>query len=217
MAAALRSAARSPALSELPALSARPPTRPVVTASRRLPIHRRCRRRLSTRRHCGDSRMPAATSTVIFTNTPSERNSDHGHTSDPSSQRRRQLAGSAPPRRCLPSHRAARRALPRPRQAKRLLECGSVVTRDVRLSRDLRGCTGNGLVVGADGVDIDLNGHLISGTGPFVSLSGIDIDAHEQRACPQRSDRRLQSRRARLRRRPRPGRRGEESLEPSKA
>lgn len=59
-----------------------------------------------------------------------------------------------------------------------ILECGSVVTRDVRLSRDLRGCTGNGLVVGADGVDIDLNGHLISGTGPFASLSGIDIDAH---------------------------------------
>lgn len=60
------------------------------------------------------------------------------------------------------------------------LECGSVVTRDVRLSRDLRGCTGNGLVVGADGVDIDLNGHLISGNGPFVSLSGIDVDAHEK-------------------------------------
>jgi hypothetical protein len=58
------------------------------------------------------------------------------------------------------------------------LECGSVVTRDVRLSHDLIGCTGNGLVVDADGVDIDLNGHLISGTGPFVSLSGIDIDAH---------------------------------------
>ena len=58
------------------------------------------------------------------------------------------------------------------------LQCGSVVTRDVRLSHDLIGCTGNGLVVGADGVDIDLDGHLISGTGPFVSLSGIDIDAH---------------------------------------
>ncbi len=60
-----------------------------------------------------------------------------------------------------------------------ITECGSVVTRDVRLSRDLLGCTGNGLVVGADGVEIDLNGHLISGTGPFLSLSGIDIDAYE--------------------------------------
>ena len=59
------------------------------------------------------------------------------------------------------------------------LTCGSLVTRDVRLTRDLVGCTGNGLMVGADGVDIDLNGHLISGTGPFVSLSGIDIDAYQ--------------------------------------
>lgn len=59
------------------------------------------------------------------------------------------------------------------------LDCGSVVTRDVRLSRDLIGCAGNGLVVGADGVDIDLNGHLISGTGPLASLSGIDIDAYD--------------------------------------
>lgn len=59
------------------------------------------------------------------------------------------------------------------------LECGSVVTRDVRLTRDLLGCAENGLVVGADGVEIDLNGHLISGTGLFVSRSGIDIDAYE--------------------------------------
>ena len=58
------------------------------------------------------------------------------------------------------------------------LECGSVVERDVRLTRDLVGCTENGLIVGADGVDIDLNGHLISGTGPFLSRSGIDIDAY---------------------------------------
>ena len=59
------------------------------------------------------------------------------------------------------------------------LECGSVVTRDVRLTRDLVGCTEDGLIVGADGVDIDLNGHLISGTEPFDSGSGIDIDAYK--------------------------------------
>ena len=59
------------------------------------------------------------------------------------------------------------------------LECGSVITENVRLTRDLVGCPGNGLIVGADGVDIDLNGHLISGTGPFASLSGIDIDAYQ--------------------------------------
>lgn len=61
-----------------------------------------------------------------------------------------------------------------------VLECGSVVTHDVRLTCDLVGCAGNGLIVGADGVDIDLNGHSISGAGPFESLSGVDIDAFER-------------------------------------
>jgi parallel beta-helix repeat protein len=45
--------------------------------------------------------------------------------------------------------------------------CGSVVTSDLTLRADLRGCTGDGLVVGADGITIDLNGHTISGDGLF--------------------------------------------------
>ena len=59
------------------------------------------------------------------------------------------------------------------------LTCGSVITENVRLTRDLVGCPGNGLIVGANDVDIDLNGHLVSGVGPFASLSGIDIDAYK--------------------------------------
>ena len=53
------------------------------------------------------------------------------------------------------------------------LSCGSVVTTDVRLGHDLVDCPVHGLVVGASGITIDLNGHTIDGGGPFESLSGI--------------------------------------------
>jgi hypothetical protein len=53
------------------------------------------------------------------------------------------------------------------------LSCGSVVTTDVRLRHDLVDCPVHGLVVGASGITIDLNGHTIDGGGPFESLSGI--------------------------------------------
>lgn len=50
--------------------------------------------------------------------------------------------------------------------------CGSVVTRDVRLTTDLD-CAGTGLVIGADGVRIDLGGHTLTGPGEGT---GIDND-----------------------------------------
>jgi parallel beta-helix repeat protein len=43
------------------------------------------------------------------------------------------------------------------------LTCGDVVTVDTVLHTDLVDCPDNGLVIGADGVRIDLNGHRISG------------------------------------------------------
>ena len=43
--------------------------------------------------------------------------------------------------------------------------CGAVVTEDVVLGADLVGCPGDGLVVGAPDVTVDLNGHRVSGTG----------------------------------------------------
>ena len=100
------------------------------------------------------------------------------NTINPSSQRRRRLAWVGTAAALLLLAPSGPTSTARAATGEAALECGSVVTHDVRLSRDLRDCTGNGLVVGADDVDIDLNGHLISGTGPFVSLSGIDIDAH---------------------------------------
>ena len=55
--------------------------------------------------------------------------------------------------------------------------CGDVVTSDVRLTSDLV-CPATGLVVGADGIVIDLNGHSIEGPccfspGAFTTV-GID-------------------------------------------
>jgi hypothetical protein len=41
------------------------------------------------------------------------------------------------------------------------LHCGQVITRSVHLTHDLTGCRGDGLVVGADGLTIDLGGHRI--------------------------------------------------------
>jgi nitrous oxidase accessory protein NosD len=55
--------------------------------------------------------------------------------------------------------------------------CGQTVTQSVTLQADLTGCPGSGLVVGADDITIDLNGHAITGTnGP--GGEGIANDGH---------------------------------------
>jgi len=45
------------------------------------------------------------------------------------------------------------------------LACGDTITTDVTLSQDLLNCPGAGLVIGADDVTLDLNGHVIDGDG----------------------------------------------------
>jgi hypothetical protein len=58
------------------------------------------------------------------------------------------------------------------------LACGDTITADVTLTADLTGCQDNGLVIGADNVTLDLNGHTIGGDGaPFASCQdGVDCD-----------------------------------------
>jgi parallel beta-helix repeat protein len=52
--------------------------------------------------------------------------------------------------------------------------CGDKITTDTRLDSDLIDCRNNGVVIGADGVTLNLNGHTIDGDGkPFA-------------ACPRR-------------------------------
>ena len=45
------------------------------------------------------------------------------------------------------------------------VSCGQTITQDTTLDSDLVNCPARGLVLGADGVDLDLAGHTISGTG----------------------------------------------------
>lgn len=43
--------------------------------------------------------------------------------------------------------------------------CGETITKDTKLDNDLIGCQSDGIVIGANNVTLDLNGHIISGTG----------------------------------------------------
>src|SRR5919107_5165477 len=54
------------------------------------------------------------------------------------------------------------------------VECGDTITTDTTLDRDLSDCPSNGIVIGADDITLDLNGHTISGDGQPV------------RDCPRR-------------------------------
>jgi len=47
------------------------------------------------------------------------------------------------------------------------LRCGQVVTANISLTRDVGPCAGDGILVGADGITVNLNGHRVVGTpGP---------------------------------------------------
>ena len=48
--------------------------------------------------------------------------------------------------------------------------CGATVVEDVRLESDLS-CTGDAIIVGADNVKINLNGHSITGTGTGIGIT----------------------------------------------
>ena len=56
------------------------------------------------------------------------------------------------------------------------VHCGDVLTQDTQLDSDLVDCPGNGVVIGADGITLDLNGHTIDGV-PFQSFAGVDNSA----------------------------------------
>lgn len=57
------------------------------------------------------------------------------------------------------------------------LACGDVITTDLVLDRDLLDCPGAGLVVGADDITIDLNGHTIDGSAAAKTAGEEGIDA----------------------------------------
>jgi len=45
------------------------------------------------------------------------------------------------------------------------VRCGDTITHDTKLKNDLRNCPTNGIVIGADNITLDLNGHTIDGDG----------------------------------------------------
>jgi hypothetical protein len=53
--------------------------------------------------------------------------------------------------------------------------CGQTITHSVTLANDLTNCAGHGLVIGADGITVDLNGHTIDG----VLATGCDFPGHD--------------------------------------
>jgi parallel beta-helix repeat protein len=54
------------------------------------------------------------------------------------------------------------------------VNCGDVITQDTTLDADLIDCPGDGLVIGADGVTLDLNGHTVDGDGDPRPRLGCD-------------------------------------------
>ena len=57
------------------------------------------------------------------------------------------------------------------------VQCGDVITQDTKLDSDLLNCPGDGVVIGAANITLDLNGHLIDGTGPPTSGVGVNNTA----------------------------------------
>jgi parallel beta-helix repeat protein len=56
------------------------------------------------------------------------------------------------------------------------VSCGDTITTDTTLDSDLIDCPGNGIVIGADNITFDLNGHTIDGTSS--SGDGVANVAH---------------------------------------
>jgi hypothetical protein len=48
--------------------------------------------------------------------------------------------------------------------------CGQVLTGNITLTNDLLACAGDGLVIGAGGITVNLNGHVVQGTGLGVGV-----------------------------------------------
>jgi parallel beta-helix repeat protein len=51
--------------------------------------------------------------------------------------------------------------------------CGQVITTSTTLANDLTGCPADGIVIGADNITLDLNGHVVTGDGSGENDVGI--------------------------------------------
>jgi parallel beta-helix repeat protein len=56
------------------------------------------------------------------------------------------------------------------------VSCGQVITADTTLDSDLVECPGDGIVIGAAGITLDLAGHTVSATTPLTNVAGVSND-----------------------------------------
>jgi len=57
------------------------------------------------------------------------------------------------------------------------VSCGQTITKDTKLANDLTNCPANGLIIGADNITLDLNGHTIDGDGDGFDSCATECDA----------------------------------------
>jgi Periplasmic copper-binding protein (NosD) len=61
------------------------------------------------------------------------------------------------------------------------VQCGDVITEDTRLDSDLLDCPGDGVVIGASNVSLDLGGHMIDGIGTSFTHHAYGVVADIER------------------------------------
>ena len=66
------------------------------------------------------------------------------------------------------------------------VNCGDVITQDTTLDSDLVNCPGDGVVIGADNMTLDLAGHTIDGAGAGEGGQGVDNDEGHDGVTVQR-------------------------------
>jgi parallel beta-helix repeat protein len=57
------------------------------------------------------------------------------------------------------------------------VQCGDVITQSTTLDSDLVNCPGDGVVIGASAITLDLAGHTVDGTGSDAGGQGVDNGA----------------------------------------
>src|ERR1700754_1267746 len=57
-------------------------------------------------------------------------------------------------------------------------DCGAVIVKTTTLRSDLKNCSGNGLMIGADNLMLDLGGHTIDGTGTHTNAGILLLFEH---------------------------------------
>ena len=57
------------------------------------------------------------------------------------------------------------------------ITCGEILTRSIVVTNDLIDCPGNGIIVGANGITVDLDGHTIDGVGLDGGIVNMGFDS----------------------------------------